>query len=145
MWWRPWPDHVDGWWRWVQERSNVIFVRYEELLADLPAAVDRVTEFLETPLGAAERRAVVTKSSFDYMKRHEMRFEMSPPAPFSVPGEAKFLLYGGGRGLDGSAVERQRILEFCGTRLRGAAYPAVDHYPDLGLSADGPTLRCAAN
>jgi hypothetical protein len=24
MWWRPWPDHVDGWWRWAQERSNVI-------------------------------------------------------------------------------------------------------------------------
>jgi Sulfotransferase domain len=112
MWWRPWPDHVDGWWRWAQERSNVIFVRYEELLADLPAAVDRIAEFLETPLGAAERRAVGTKSGFDYMKQHEMRFEMSPPGPFSVPGEAKFLAYGGERGLDGSAVERQRILEF---------------------------------
>lgn len=133
MWWGPWPDHVDGWWRWAQERSNVLFLRYEELLADLPAAVDRVAAFLETPLGADERRAVVEKSSFDYMKRHEERFEMWPPTPFSVLGEPTFLRYGGReRERDVSAAERQRILAFCGERLRGAAYPAVRDYPDLG-------------
>jgi Sulfotransferase domain len=133
MWWRPWPDHVEGWWRWTQERSNVLFIRYEELLVDLPAVVDRVAEFLETPLGAGERRAVIEKSGFDYMKRHEERFEMAPPTPFSVLGEATFLRSGGReRERDASAAERQRILAFCRERLRGAAYPAARDYPDLG-------------
>lgn len=133
MWWRPWPDHVDGWWRWAQERSNVLFLCYEELLADLPAAVDRVAEFLETPLGADERRGVVEKSGFAYMKRHEERFEMSPPTPFSVLGEASFLHSAGrARDCDVSGAERERILAFCRERLRGAVYPAARDYPDLG-------------
>lgn len=135
MWWRPWPDHVDGWWRWAQERSNVLFLRYEELLADLPAAVERVAEFVETPLGASERRAVVEKSSFDYMKRHEQRFEMSPPTPFSAPWRSDFIRPGGGeREQDASTAERHRILEFCAMRLQGAAYSLACDYPDLGLT-----------
>lgn len=131
MWWRPWPVHVDGWWRWAQERSNVLFLRYEDLLVDLPAAVDRVAEFLETPLGADERRAVIEKSGFDYMKRHEERFEMAPPTPFSVLSEASFL-HSGGRERAADAAERERILAFCRERLRGAMYPAARDYPDLG-------------
>jgi hypothetical protein len=132
MWWRSWPEHVDGWWRWAQERPNVLFLHYEELLADLPAAVDRVASFLDTPLAAAERAAVVERSGFAYMKRHEERFEMAPPTPFSVGGEASFLRSGRrDREHALGPAERERILAFCRERLRGAAYPAARFYPEL--------------
>lgn len=130
MWWGPWPDHVDGWWRWSRERPNVLFLHYEEMLADLPGTVDRVAAFLEAPLAPAERAAVVEKSGFAYMKAHEDRFEMAPPTPFG--SEGAFLKSGRrDRGRDVGAAERERILAFCRERLRGAAYPAARYYPEL--------------
>jgi hypothetical protein len=132
MWWRSWPEHVDGWWRWAEGRPNVLFLHYEEMLADLPAAVDRVAAFLDTRLDPSERAAVVEKSGFAFMKRHEERFEMAPPTPFSVAGEARFLRSGSReRERDVGPAERERILAFCRERLRGAAYPAARYYPDL--------------
>ena len=137
MWWRSWPEHVDGWWRWSEARPNVLFVHYEEMLADLPASVDRVAAFLDVPLEPAERAAVVEKSGFAYMKRYEERFEMSPPTPFSVWGEGQFLRSGSrDRDRDVGAAERERILAFCRERLRGAAYPAARFYPDLAERAE---------
>jgi len=139
MWWRSWPEHVDGWWRWSVSRPNVLFVHYEEMLADLPAAVDRVAAFLDVSLDAAARAAVVEKSGFEYMRRHEERFEMSPPTPFSVRGEVSFLRSGSAeRDRDVGPAERERILAFCRERLRGAAYPAERFYADLTpLTASG--------
>lgn len=132
MWWRSWPEHVDGWWRWSETRPNVLFVHYEEMLTDLAAVVDRVARFLDVPLDAAERATVVEKSSFSYMKRHEERFEMSPPTPFSVWNEGEFLRSGSReRDRDVGPSERERILAFCRERLRGGAYPAARFYPDL--------------
>jgi hypothetical protein len=134
MWWRPWPDHVEGWWRLAAERPNVLFVHYEEMLADLPACVDRVAAFLGETLSGDEREAVVFRSGFAQMKAHEELFEMHPPTPFSVGGGA-FLKSGrGDREGDVGAAERERILSFCRERLRGAAYPAARFYPELGAS-----------
>jgi Sulfotransferase domain len=130
MWWGPWPDHVDGWWGWAAQRGNVLFVHYEEMLADLPAAVDRVAVFLETPLEPAERAAVARKAGFAYMKAHEDRFEMAPPTPFSAEGS--FLKSGrADRGRDISPAERERIVTFCRERLRGSPYPVERFYPEL--------------
>jgi hypothetical protein len=48
MWWRSWPEHVEGWWSWAQTRPNVLFVHYEDMLADLGAIVDQVALLLDT-------------------------------------------------------------------------------------------------
>ena len=130
MWWRSWPEHVEGWWRWAEERPNVMFVHYETMLDDLPGVVDRVAAFLETPLSPAERRRVVEKSGFEYMKAHEDVFEMSPPTPFSAGGV--FLKSGGrDRGRDVGEAGRARILAFCRERLAGASYPLERFYPEV--------------
>jgi hypothetical protein len=130
MWWSPWPVHVEGWWRRAEERSNVLFVHYEEMLQDLPGVVDRVAAFLETPLDAEERHAVVDRSRFDYMKAREELFEMAPPTPFSVGG-GFFRSGSRERHADVGPGERERILAFCRERLRGARYPAARFYPEL--------------
>jgi hypothetical protein len=130
MWWGAWPGHVDGWWREAQARANVLFVHFEEMLADLPGTVDRVAALLQTELAPDERAAVVHKTGFDFMKTHEERFEMAPPTPLAMEGS--FLRSGrADRQSDVGAAERERILAFCRERLRGAAYPAARFYPDL--------------
>jgi Sulfotransferase domain len=134
MWWGAWPGHVEGWWREAQQRPNVLFVHYEEMLADLPGTVDRVAALLETELLPEPRAAVVRKAGFDFMKTNEERFEMAPPTPFAMEGS--FLRSGrADRQSDLGPAERERILAFCRERLRGAAYPAARFYPDLAEPA----------
>ncbi len=131
MWWRSWPEHVDGWWRWSQEHPNVLFVHYEEMLEDLPGAVDRVAAHLSVDLTPGQRAAVVRKSGFDFMKTNEDLFEMTPPNFFSVAGGSFFVSGRRERNRDVGPAERERILAFCRERLRDASYPAARFYPDL--------------
>ncbi len=132
MWWRSWPEHVDGWWRWAERRPNVLFLHYEEMLDDLPGVVTRVADFLDCPLTAEAHRAIVTRSGFDFMKSNEELFEMAPPNLFSELDERSFLQSGSRsreRGL--SDADRERILRFCRDRLADSPYPAARFYPDV--------------
>lgn len=130
MWWGPWPDHVEGWWQAAQTHTNVIFVHFEEMRANLPATVDRVAAHLGVRLSPQEREAVIHKSEFDYMKANEERFSMAPPSPFGETGD--FMPSGrADRHADVMLPERARIIAFCRERLRGASYPVARFYPDL--------------
>ncbi|MEA2348195.1 MAG: aryl sulfotransferase [Thermoleophilaceae bacterium] len=134
MWWGPWPDHVESWWRQAEERPNVLFFHFEEMRADLAATVDRVAALLGVRLSDEERGEVIRKSGFDYMKAHEERFTMAPPTAFSR--ESTFLVSGSAeRHRDVSPAERQRIAEFCRARFEGATYPFERFYPDLAANA----------
>ncbi len=132
MYWSPWPDHVAGWWDWAETRSNVLFIHFEEMKADLGATVDRVAQFLGCPLAPDARERVVAKCTFEYMRDHEDVFEMAPPTMFSVAG-GRFMAGGkASRHDDVTPETRQRILDFCRVGLAGRSYPAARFYPDLG-------------
>jgi len=80
MWWGTWVTHVGHWQRHAEQASNVLFVRYEDMTADLAAVARQVATFLGlAPLSDAELAAVCQKCSRDYMRRHENTFEMHPP------------------------------------------------------------------
>jgi hypothetical protein len=131
MYWRPWPEHVSGWWEWSQTRRNVLFVHYEEMKQDLPATIDRVASLLGISLTAGERQLIASHCTFDYMKQHEDRFEMAPPTMFSVAG-GRFLASGRAeRDNDVPPEIRQRILDYCQHQLAGTSYPAGRFYADL--------------
>jgi hypothetical protein len=131
MWWGPWPGHVAGWWDLAQRHPNVLFLHYEELRADLPAAVDRVAAHLDVSLLPDERAAVIAKSGFDYMKANEELFEMAPPTPLQAD-DTRFLHSARTAGDAGvGPAERERILTWCRDQLRATSYPAARFYPDL--------------
>jgi len=134
MWWQPWPDHVAGWWDWSVSRSNVLFVHYEDMLADLGTQVDAVAAFLGVELLADERAAVVRKCGFAYMKEHEEVFEMTPPSYFSMRGGSYFASGKAERVHDVGPEATARIGAFCRERLAGAAYPLERFYPDVAKS-----------
>jgi hypothetical protein len=131
MYWRPWPRHVDGWWRWSQDHDNVLFLHFEEMKRDLGGVIDRVAAFLGVQLSEDERDLVARRCSFAYMKEHEEVFEMAPPTMFSVAG-GQFLRSGQEtRDADVTPAIRQQILDYCREALKGGAYPAGLFYPDL--------------
>ena len=134
MYWLPWPEHVDGWWRWAQSRENVLFVHFEEMIASFGATLDRVATFLGYRLTDEEKKLITEKCSFRYMQDHEELFEMSPPTMFSV---ARGGFFASGKQLrheDVTPPIRQRIVEYCRKALATSGYPACQFYPDLMIA-----------
>jgi len=132
MWWGPWPDHVAGWVALSKSADNLLFVRFEEMKADLSSVARRVSAFLDIrPLDDSELASVVEKCGFAYMQRHSDTFEMHPPHLLAV--NAALLVRGtADRHQDVPPQVRQRILEWCECRSaeRGlrldALYPSHD-------------------
>ena len=131
MWWRSWPEHVEGWWRWSQERDNVLFIHYEEMLESPSEKLAEIAKFLEVELTEQELANAVEKSSYQYMKDNENLFEMSPPTPMSVGNKTFFVSGKKDRGKDISQEDQDRVIEFCKKRLEGATYPVAQFYPDV--------------
>jgi len=136
MYWGPWPEHVDGWWRLARARRNVLFVHYEEMKRDFPAVCDRVAAFLGCVLSDEERGRVCDHCSFEYMQANEELFEMAPPTMFSVAG-GQFLASGKEQRHEDVTPEiRRRIVEYCRSAARGDGYPAASFYRDLATGVE---------
>lgn len=131
MYWLPWPRHVDGWWAWSEQRPNVLFAHYEEMVHDFGGVLDRVAKFLGHSLNDEARARITERCSFSYMKTREDVFEMAPPTMFSVTGGRFFSSGKANRDADLAPAIRERILTYCRTSLAGAAYPAARFYGDL--------------
>ncbi len=131
MWWGPWPAHVESWWRWSEERNNVLFVTFEEMKRDLPAVVRRVAGFLGLqPLSEAELARVTEKCGFRYMQEHHGTFEMHPPN--IIAADAAFFIRGGAdRHADVPEEARRRIAAWCAARMAGSHFPLGRIYPDV--------------
>lgn len=80
----PWAEYVDGYWR-IRDRPNVLFMTYEEVRKDLPAAVRRMAGLLGIDLTEQEIDSVARQSSFDYMKSIEHKFETGMMVPWATP------------------------------------------------------------
>jgi aryl sulfotransferase len=131
MYWKPWPAHVEGWWRLAREHENVLFVHFEEMTQNLGAVCDRVATLLGCRLTQQERERVLEKCRFGYMKEREEFFEMAPPTMFSV-GNGQFMASGKAHRYEDVTPEiRRRILDYCRTALAGGTYPAGTFYQDL--------------
>ena len=53
----------------------MLFLTYESMRADLPAAVDKIAAFMGVALTPDERAAVIERSTFAYMKKIGHKFE----------------------------------------------------------------------
>jgi hypothetical protein len=80
----PWAEFVAGYWN-IRDRPNVLFLTYEDMKKDLRGTVRRIAEFLKVPLSESEVDAVVQRSSFDYMKNIEHKFETGMLVPWAKP------------------------------------------------------------
>jgi len=131
MYWLPWPRHVEGWWRLSRERSNVLFVHFEEMNRDFGGVLDRITAFLGRTLTQDERARVIERCTFKYMKDREEWFEMAPPTMFSVAGGAFMANGSEKRHEDVTPAVRDRILAYCRAAAARGTYPAARFYGDL--------------
>lgn len=73
---KSWFKHVAGW-RARSGDPDVLFVRYEQMLSDLEKVVAGVAEFCGLELSAGKLEQVLGKCSFEFMKRHQAKFDHS--------------------------------------------------------------------
>jgi len=136
MWWGPWTDHVDGWWKWSEQRDNVLFVTFEDMKRDLRAVVLEVAAFLQmAPLSDEEVDRVVEKCGFKYMKEHSAAFEMHPPHILQTDAEL-FISGKADRHKDVPDDVRARVLRWAREGLEGSEFPLDRFYPDVAGAND---------
>lgn len=135
MWWGTWPEHVGGWWDLAQERDNVLFVRFEDMIADLAAVAREVADFLGMrALAEKEMADVLEKCGFDYMRRNETTFEMHPPHLLAV--DATLFVSGSStRHEDVPDEVRMRIMDWSEERIARHGFPMQSSYPNVDPAA----------
>jgi hypothetical protein len=73
--WGSWAIATAGYWA-QRHRPNVLVLSFKEMKRDLPGAVRGIAEFLNARASEEVLRRVCEKSSFEYMKRIDHKFEM---------------------------------------------------------------------
>jgi len=69
-----WFEHVAGW-SGNRERLNVLYVTYEDLLADIDTQARRVADFCGVTIPDSEWPRVCANCSFDFMRLHERKLD----------------------------------------------------------------------
>ena len=120
-----WPDHVNGYWG-ARELPNVMILTFEEMKADMPAAIARIAKFMGVEMDAAELAKVAEKSAFSYMQGIGHKF--NPPAITPLASPDRKMLRRGESGSSGELLneaQQLRIDNWSRSRLAelGGAVP----------------------
>ncbi len=70
-----WGGHVAGW---MQNKANlnILYLSYEELIADTEKGIRAIIAFLELNTPESEMPRILERTSFSFMKRHEDKFDV---------------------------------------------------------------------
>ncbi len=79
-----WAEHVAGFWA-MRDRLNVLFMTYEDITADLPAAVRRLADLMGVGLTPEEAATIARQCSFGEMKKVASKFDYIKTFPWSKP------------------------------------------------------------
>ncbi len=130
-----WAEHLKSCWD-MRHKENVLFLTYEEMVADLPATVRRIADFMNVSLTAEEFDAVLRQSSFSHMKVIGQKFE---PAGFVMPWISTdgTMIRRGERGASNellSAADQRRIDDYWRSELvrSGCDFPYDRTYASGG-------------
>ena len=126
----PWPKHVDGYWQWTQNKTNILFFHFEEMKQDLTKVIEKMTNFLGYDLTDGEVSMIAEKSSFKYMSEHWELFEMSPPMPYF--SDQPFFKGGSlKRKNPFNDAQKKKIFNYCRDQLKNSSYPFDKFYPEI--------------
>uniref|UniRef100_A0A8C9ZR76 Sulfotransferase n=1 Tax=Sander lucioperca TaxID=283035 RepID=A0A8C9ZR76_SANLU len=88
-----WTDHVKGW-RDTELGDRIMYITYEEMAKDLPAAVRRFSDFLGRNLSEEVIQKIAEHCSFKTMKTNKMSNFSLVPKEFMNPDKSPFFRKG---------------------------------------------------
>jgi hypothetical protein len=104
-----WARHLASGWR-LRSSGNVLFLTYESMRGDLPAAVDKIAAFMGVALEPHECAAVVERSTFAYMKQIGHKFD-APGAPWARSTGAMMRRGASGQSAELISADQQRRID----------------------------------
>jgi hypothetical protein len=109
---------VAAWWPFRHEK-NVLFMHFTDMKRDLSGATRKVADFLGVKPGAAEWGRIDEHVSFDWMKRHQSKFDTLANTPVRVLETGAMMRKGktGAAREDGMTDEIARELRAIGSRM----------------------------
>ena len=115
----------------VQDNSNILWVRFEDMKQDLGSVATAVANHLDLrSLSPPELSSIRDRCSFEAMRQHSQVFEMHAPHLLQSPN--RFFVSGkADRYRDTPAETRQAITDWCVQEMRGSSCPLAKFYPDL--------------
>ncbi len=125
-----WFDHLRSWWP-HRDDPGVLFLDYDEAVADLPGTLRQLADFCGLPLDSAHLPRMVERSRLGFMLRYEERFDprlrrvSGPAGSFIRKGET-----GGGKAAL-SPRHRERIAREVAALARRLGCRPGDPYAKL--------------
>jgi hypothetical protein len=98
-----WSKHLASWWPHRNDK-NVLHVRYAELVADREGCLRRIGAFLGVPVLDEDLPLLMEKTSFDYMKRNDARFDPRL-ALYELNDPSAGFIHKGGSGRGGAMMK----------------------------------------
>ena len=120
-----WFKHVASWWP-HRNDPNVLFLRYEEVVADLEGTARRVAAFCGIEVREEDLPKILEHCSLDFMKKHQEKFD--PRTRKAFLGSGQFIREGKtGSGREVLTRETREVLaEKLADLERRLAVPAQD-------------------
>ncbi|HEY7334578.1 MAG TPA: sulfotransferase domain-containing protein [Bryobacteraceae bacterium] len=137
MFWGNWAHSTAGYWA-QRHRPNVLVLSFKSMKRDLPGNVRKIADFLNVNADEAVLQRVIERSSFEYMKSVEEKFEMWHMIPWRSrsPMLRKGSQGGGGAELLSPEQRQQMDAYFMGELKRlGSDFP-YEEFCDIARPAD---------
>jgi hypothetical protein len=136
-----WFRHVCGWWE-HRDDPNVLFLRYEELAADLPGCLRRISAFCGLEIAPQRWPGILERCSFAFMKRHESQFDPLTALLYEQGFRPNCHLRNGQSGAWRDRLSAQQARRFDRTFHRRLGDTGLDFTADVP-PREGPQPLCA--
>lgn len=125
-----WHKHVAGWRR-LRHESSVRLLRYEALLDDLVGQMRSIADFCGFGTGSLRIAELAELCDFEFMKRHEDRFDHASGEPRGSAVPKGAFIRRGGRGAYAPLFSAQQLSRFEAVEQRPVRLSGLE----LGLAA----------
>jgi methylamine dehydrogenase accessory protein MauD len=132
-----WFRHVRGWWE-HRADANVLFLRYEDLLADLPDCLRKIIGFCGLQVAPGLLPGILERCSFAFMKQHEHRFDPLLARPFEQGSRPHAFLRRGQAGAWREQLSPRQAKRFDRAFHRRLGQTGLDFAAPIPFSTGGP-------
>jgi methylamine dehydrogenase accessory protein MauD len=137
-----WFTHFRRWWE-HRGDGNVLLLRYEDLIADLPGCLKRISAFCGLEVAAERWPGILERCSFAFMKQHESQFDSSLGTLYERGWRPQAFLRKGKAGAWGDQLSRRQARRFDKAYHRRLGHTALDHAP--APPSSGESMPCCAS
>jgi methylamine dehydrogenase accessory protein MauD len=125
-----WFRHVRGWWQ-HRDDPNVLFLRYQELIDNLPGCMRRIAAFCGLEIAPERWADILERCSFAFMKQHESQLDPLTAMLYDQGFQPNSHLRQGRSGAGSEQLNPRQARRFDKTFTKRLGHMGIDFTPAL--------------